>query len=332
MKLLIQVPCYNEESTLGAVLSSLPRTVPGFDSVEWLVVDDGSTDRTVEVARSRGADHVVRLVRNRGLAAAFMAGVDASLKAGADVIVNTDGDNQYCADDIPRLVAPILSGGAEIVIGTRPIAEIGSFSPLKKLLLRAGSSVVRRFSNTCIQDAPSGFRAMTREAAMRLNIYDRYTYTLEMIIHAGQKNLAVASVPIRVNPVTRPSRLIRSVPDYLVKSVVTIFRIFMVYKPFRSFITIGLACFGMGFLLGLRYLRLLWLGEGAGHTQSLILASVLLGVGFQTILSAFLADLLAVNRRLLEDVQYRLRKSGPGSRPAGGGPEPDRPGDGGRRE
>lgn len=311
MKLLIQVPCYNEESTLGTVLSALPREVAGFDSVEWLVVDDGSTDRTVEVARRHGADHVVRLTRNRGLARAFMAGVDASLSAGADVIVNTDGDNQYCADDIPCLVAPILAGKAEIVIGTRPIAEIASFSPLKKLLLKIGTFVVRLFSNTDIQDAPSGFRAMTREAALRLNIYNRYTYTLEMIIQAGQKNIAVASVPIRVNHVSRPSRLIRSVPDYVLKSVVTIVRIFVVYKPFKSFISIGLACLALGFLVGLRYLYLFWLGEGAGHTQSLILASVLLGVGFQTILSAFLADLLAVNRRLLEDVQYRLQKSAP---------------------
>ncbi|HEY5997191.1 MAG TPA: glycosyltransferase family 2 protein [Candidatus Deferrimicrobiaceae bacterium] len=311
MKLVIQVPCYNEASTLGAVLSSLPREVAGFDAVEWLVVDDGSTDRTVEVARSNGADHVVLLPRNHGLARAFMAGVGASLSAGADVIVNTDGDNQYCADDIPLLVGPILAGKAEIVIGTRPIAEIASFSPLKKLLLKIGTFVVRLFSNTDIQDAPSGFRAMTREAAMRLNIYNRYTYTLEMIIQAGQKDIAVTSVPIRVNPVSRPSRLIRSIPDYVLKSVVTIVRIFVVYKPFKSFITIGMACLIPGFLVGLRYLYLLRLGEGAGHTQSLILASVLLGVGFQTILSAFVADLLAVNRRLLEDVQYRLQKSAP---------------------
>jgi len=309
MKLIIQIPCYNEAATLAAALRELPRKVDGFDSVEWLIINDGSTDATVEVAKANGVDHIIGFPRNKGLARGFMAGLEACLALGADVIVNTDADNQYCAADIPALVRPILEGRAEIVIGSRPIAEIRHFSPLKKLLQKLGSSVVRWVSRTDVEDAPSGFRALSREAALRLNIYSDYTYTLESIIQAGRRGMAIVSVPVRVNRELRPSRLVKSIPGYLKKSILTILRIFVVYKPFAFFMSIGAAVFLVGFLLGLRFLYYLFTGGGAGHVQSLILAAVLLGMGFQTILVAFLSDLLAVNRALLEDIQYRLRKN-----------------------
>ena len=307
MKLIIQIPCYNEAETLSVALKELPRQVPGFSSVEWLVINDGSTDRTVEVARACGVDHIISFSRNQGLAKGFIAGLDACIRLGAHVIVNTDADNQYQAADIPALVAPILAGKAEVVIGARPIADIGSFSLVKKLLQQLGSSVVRLFSKTDIPDAPSGFRAMSREAAMRLNVFNDYTYTLETIIQAGQKNIAIMSVPVRVNGELRPSRLVKSIPSYIKKSIVTIVRIFVVYKAFRFFMSVGLLVFSMGFAVGLRFICYYLAGEGSGHVQSLILASVLLGTGFQVMLTAFLADLLAVNRRLLEDVQFRVK-------------------------
>ena len=307
MKLIIQIPCFNEAEALPATLKELPRKVPGFSVVEWLVINDGSTDGTEETARRHGVDHVVNFTNNQGLAKAFMAGLDAGVKLGADIIVNTDADNQYVAADIPALVAPILAGKADVVIGARPVSEITSFSPAKKVLQRLGSAVVRFVSKTEVPDAPSGFRAMTREAALRFNVFNDYTYTLETIIQAGQKNIAITSVPIRVNGVMRPSRLVKSIPSYVRKSLVTIFRIFVVYKAFRFFMSVGLTVFALGFLGGTRYLYLYATGEGGGHVQSLILSSILLGVGFQTILTAFLADLLAVNRRLMEDVQYRVK-------------------------
>jgi len=306
--LIIQIPCYNEEKSLPQTLSELPRHVEGFDKVEWLIIDDGSTDNTSEVAKAHGADYIIRLPRNQGLARAFMAGLESSLRVGADVIVNTDADNQYNATDIPKLIEPILSGKAEIVIGARPISEIEHFSPVKKYLQKLGSWVVRFVSKTDISDAPSGFRAMSREAALRLNVFNEYTYTLETVIQAGQKNMAIISVPISSNKVLRPSRLIKSIPLYLKKSIITIIRIFVVYKPFRFFMTIGIVLFSLGLLLGLRFLYYYITGQGSGHIQSLIFASILLGIGFQTMLVAFLADLQAANRRLMEDVQYRLRK------------------------
>lgn len=308
MKLIIQIPCYNEAEALPATLADLPRQVPGFSSVEWLVIDDGSSDDTAGVARRCGADHLVSFTKNQGLARGFLAGLDACLKLGADVIVNTDADNQYAAADIPLLTAPVLEGKADIVVGQRPIDSIDSFSPVKKLLQKAGSAVVRLVSRTSIPDAPSGFRAMSREAALRLNVFNEYTYTLETIIQAGQKNLAITSVPVRVNRTMRPSRLVKSIPSYINKSVVTIVRIFVVYKAFRFFIVLGLTSFSVGVLAGVRFLYYYFTGDGAGHIQSLIFASILLGVGFQTMLTAFLADLLAVNRRLMEDVQYRVKK------------------------
>lgn len=305
---MIQIPCYNEAETLAITLADLPRELDGFSQVEWLVVDDGSTDRTVEVAKANGVDHIISFSKNQGLARGFMAGLDACLKLGADVIVNTDADNQYNAQDIPRLVQPILDKTAELVIGARPISEIKHFPFIKKRLQTLGSWVVRLASRTEIPDAPSGFRAISREAAMRLNVFNDYTYTLETIIQAGQKNMAIVSVPVRVNDDLRPSRLVKSIPSYLKKSIVTIVRIFVVYKPFRFFMMLGLFAFTLGFLIGLRFLYFYIVTlDGSGHIQSLILASILLGMGFQAFALAFLADLAAVNRRLMEDIQYRLR-------------------------
>lgn len=308
MKLIIQIPCYNEERTLPITLKELPRQVEGFDTVEWLLIDDGSKDRSIEVAKAHGVDHIVKLNQNKGLAEVFLRGLDACVKLGADVIVNTDADNQYQAADIPKLVQPILDGTAEIVIGARPIANIEHFSPIKKLLQKLGSWVVRRLSYTHVPDAPSGFRAISAEAAMKLNVFNSYTYTLETIIQAGNKNIVTTSVPIRVNRDLRPSKLVRSISSYIMNSIVTIFRIFIVYRPFKSFMMIGSALFGIGVLLGLRFLYFYLQGAGEGHVQSVILASVFLGFGFQTMITAFLADLLAVNRRLEEDIQYRLKQ------------------------
>ena len=308
MKLIIQIPCYNEEKTLAVTLSALPRQVPGVDVVEWLVVDDGSTDRTMEVAKANGVDHVVRLLRNQGLAKAFIAGLEASLKTGADIIVNTDADNQYCADCIPDLIRPILEGKAEIVVGARPIDEIKHFSPIKKFLQKLGSWTVGLASNTDIPDAPSGFRAISREAARKLNVFNDYTYTLETIIQAGQKDIPITWVPVRTNEYLRPSRLVRGMLSYTRKSILTILRIFVVYKPFRFFMSIGAVLIALGTLIGLRFLWYYFTVGGSGHVQSLILASILIGIGFQTMMVAFIAELLSVNRRLIEDLQYKSRE------------------------
>ena len=306
MKVIIQIPCYNEEATLPITLGALPRKLPGIESVEWLIVDDGSTDRTADVALAHGVDHLVRLPCNQGLAKSFMVGIEACLKAGADIIVNTDGDNQYCADDIPKLIQPILDDEAEMVIGARPIADIEHFSGLKKCLQKIGSWVVRLASKADIPDAPSGFRAISREAAMRLNVFTEYTYTLETIIQAGRSGMAITSVPIRTNECLRPSRLVRSIPIYIHRSVMTILRIFITYRPFRFFAFQGVVSSGFGFLLGLRFLFFYFTGRGSGHVQSLILAALLLGVGFFLIVAGVLADLIAVNRKMLEDLKWRL--------------------------
>ena len=310
MKLIIQIPCYNEAGTLAIALAALPRVIPGIDVVEWLIIDDGCTDSTVEVALANGVDHVVRQSRNKGLAKGFMAGLDACIKAGADIIVNTDADNQYCADDIPKLIEPILSGRAEIVIGARPIDQIQHFSPLKKALQKLGSWVVRQASKTDIPDAPSGFRAISRDAAMRLNVFNEYTYTLETIIQAGQKNMAIVSVPIRTNGDLRPSRLVKSIPSYVRRSILTILRIFVVYKPVRFFYTLGSIPFFLGFLLCVRWVILYMMGTTRTHIPSLVLAAILLLMGFQLFVFGIFADLLSVNRKLMEDIQTRLRKAG----------------------
>lgn len=306
MKLIIQIPCFNEAETLAIALAELPREVEGFDEVEWLIIDDGCSDATVEVALQNGVDHIVRHTHNQGLAKGFMSGLNACLQHGADVIVNTDADNQYNAKDIPALVDPIVAGRADIVVGARPIETIQHFSPMKKMLQKIGSWVVRVASKTDIPDAPSGFRAMSRSAAQQIMVFSEYTYTLETIIQAGQKNMAIISVPVRVNADLRPSRLLKSIPSYIRRSIVTIIRIFVIYRPFRFFGTLGVIFFTAGFLLGLRFLWYYLIGEGEGHVQSVILSGVLLGIGFQTILVAFLAEMLSANRKLMEEIRFRL--------------------------
>lgn len=307
MKLIIQIPCYNEERSLPVTLGNLPREVEGIDEVEWLVIDDGSSDETAEVARSHGA-HVVAHTHNKGLARAFMTGLEESLRRGADIIVNTDADNQYDAACIPALIRPILEGKAEIVVGARPIELIEHFSFAKKMLQKLGSFVVRMASGTDIPDAPSGFRAISREAALRTNVFNDYTYTLETIIQAGQKNMAISSVPVRVNEDLRPSRLVKSIPSYIFRSLITITRIFVIYRPFYFCFIIGMCFFIPGFLLGLRFLYYLITENSSGHVQSLIFSSILIVVGFQTFILAFIADSISVNRKISEELQYIKRK------------------------
>ena len=308
VKLIIQIPCYNEEATLGVTLAELPQSLPGVDCVEWLIIDDGSLDRTVEVARACGVKHVVQFPYNQGLAKAFMAGVEASVRAGADIIVNTDADNQYCAADIPKLIAPILQGEADMVLGARPINDIPHFSPVKKRLQGFGSWVVRLASNTQIPDAPSGFRAFSREAALKFNVFNEYTYTLDTIIQAGQRGMKVESVPVRTNGYLRPSRLVKSIPSYVQRSLFTILRIFMTYRPLRFFLFAGSVPFSLGFLLGVRWLILYFGGTPRSHVPSLILAAILMLIGFQLWILGLVADLLAVNRKILEDNQLHFRR------------------------
>lgn len=305
-KLIIQIPCYNEQDTLPITLRDLPRELPGIAKVEWLIIDDGSHDDTVRVARDCGVDHIVRHFNNLGLARAFATGLDAALNLGADIIVNTDADNQYDARDIPVLIQPILDGRADIVVGERPIATISHFSGVKKILQRLGSYVVRVASSTSVPDAPSGFRAMSRIAAMQTHVFSEHTYTLETIIQAGRRGLAITSVPIHTNPDLRKSRLISSMLSYVTRSALTILRIFMTYKPLAFFTAFGEAFLGAGILLGLRFLYLYMVGAGAGHVQSLILTVILLNAGFLVIVFGFLADLISVNRKLLERIDFRL--------------------------
>jgi glycosyltransferase involved in cell wall biosynthesis len=310
-KLIIQIPCFNEAETLAVTLRDLPRAVPGFDAVEWLVIDDGSTDATYAVARANGVDHVVRHSGNRGLARAFMTGIEACLARGADVIVNTDADNQYRAECIPELTRPITDGRADMVVGARPISEVAHFSILKKVLQRIGSWVVRVTSRTEVADAPSGFRALSRYCAEHVMVFSTYTYTLETIIQAGRKNMRVVSVAIEVNEDLRPSRLVKSIPSYVRKSLLTIIRIFIVYQPARFFGIIAATLFGAGLLIGLRFLYFYVTDGGRGHIQSLILCGALLTMGFQTLLVAFLADVIAANRRLLEEIRFKIRSNEP---------------------
>jgi len=306
MKLIIQVPCLNEAGTLAIAINALPKQVPGFDTVEWLVIDDGSTDGTAELATQLGVHHVVRHPVNRGLATAFMTGLEACLRLGADVIVNTDADNQYEAQDIPQLTAPILAGQADMVIGGRPISETEHFSWIKKQLQHLGSWAVRMASKTDVADAPSGFRAISRETAMKLNVFNPYTYTLETIIQAGQSNLRVASVPIRTNEDLRPSRLVKSISSYVRRSLVTIFRVFVTYRPLFVFFWLGALFAVPGLLLGIRFLYFYAIGSGGGHVQSLILAALFLILGALSWMSGLLADLIATNRKLLEKINQKL--------------------------
>ena len=307
-KLIIQIPCYNEAETLPITLSFLPQTLPGIHTIECLVINDGSTDNTVDVARAYGVDHIVSFAHHQGLAKVFMAGIEACLHQGADIIVNTDADNQYCADDIARLIQPILLGEADIVVGARPIQETQHFSPIKKYLQKLGSQVVRLASGTQVQDAPSGFRAISRNAALQLNVFSEYTYTLETIIQAGQKGIAIRSVPIRTNRDLRPSRLVKSIISYVKRSFFTILRIFVTYRPLRFFTAVGSIPIVLGVLICFRWLVLYLGGTPRAHVPSLILATILILIGFQLWLLGLVADLLAVNRKLLEDIQLKLRR------------------------
>ena len=308
MKLIIQVPCLNESETLAVALSALPREVPGFDVVEWLVIDDGSTDGTADIARQLGVDHVVRHPVNRGLAAAFMTGLETSLLLGADVIVNTDADNQYEAADIPKLTAPILASEADMVIGARPIDDTEHFGWVKKKLQRLGSWAVRMASHTDVADAPSGFRAISRDTAARLNVFNAYTYTLETIIQAGLSNLRVLSVPIRTNADLRPSRLVKSIPSYVQRSLVTILRIFVIYRPMAVFIWPATLLMLLGGAVSLRFVIAYFRDGGAGHVQSLVIAGVCIMLGALMLVVALLADMISANRKLLERVNVRLQR------------------------
>jgi glycosyltransferase involved in cell wall biosynthesis len=307
VKLIVQIPCYNEETTLPITIRDLPRSLPGVDVIELLVVDDGSSDRTVEVAHALGVHHVVRQKNHRGLAAAFQAGLEAALAAGADIIVNTDADNQYRGEDIARLIEPILAGQAEIVVGDRGVAAVEGFSPLKRLLQRMGSWVVERAAGIPIPDATSGFRAFTREAALRLTVLSDYTYTLETLIQAGARHIAVTYVPIRTNPQTRKSRLIRNTPTFLLLSTITILRFYTMYRPLRVFMTAGGFLIASGLALGGRFLYFYGQSGGAGHVQSLILMAILSIVGVQVCLIGLIADLVRMNRKMAEETLYRVR-------------------------
>jgi glycosyltransferase involved in cell wall biosynthesis len=308
MKLIVQIPCFNEERTLPQTVAEIPRRIPGIHQVEVLVIDDGSTDRTVEVARGCGVDHIVRNIRNMGLARTFRKGMDACLQAGADIIVNTDGDNQYVGADISKLVEPILDGRAEIVIGDRQTHKIAHFSPIKKLLQRWGSGVVRRLSGVQAPDAVSGFRAFSRDAAIRLNIVSSFSYTIETVIQAGKKDIAVASVPVRTNPKTRESRLFKSIPQFIVQQVGTIVRMYAMYQPLRVFFVIGTALSIVGLLPIVRFIFFYLTEGGAGHLQSLVLGGVLLLMGFVTYMIGLVADLISFNRQLIEMTLERMRR------------------------
>lgn len=308
MKLIIQIPCHNEAQVLPETIKALPTSLPGFDQVETMVIDDGSQDGTLQAAQQAGVQHVLRLPGHLGLAAAFTAGLDASLKQGADVIVNTDADNQYNAEDIQHLVEPILSGRAQIVVGDRGVATLAAFSPVKRLLQRLGSWVVGRVSGMDIPDATSGFRAISREAALRTLVLSEYSYTLETLIQAGSRRMPVEYVPIRTNPNTRPSRLIRSIPHYLANSSTTILRAYTMYQPLRVFSILGGLLLAGGLLGVVRFLYYYAIGLGGGHIQSLVLSAGMLIIGFQVFLIGLVADLIGFNRKILEELLYRVRK------------------------
>lgn len=309
MKLVIQIPCLNEEASLPATLADLPRSLDGIDEIEVVVIDDGSTDGTADAARRFGVRHVVRAPVNQGLARAFSAGIDYALRLKADIIVNTDADGQYKGEQIARLIAPILHHEADIVVGDRQPGSLAHFSPFKRLLQVIGSWVVRQLSGTRIPDATSGFRAFSREAALKMNVVSGFTYTLETIIQAGKKQLLVTHVPIDVNPETRPSRLFPGIPAYLLRSTATLVRIYALYEPLRVFTAIGLALLAGASVLGGRFLMFfLFVDGGEGHIQSLILAAVLALAGFQTIMVGLLADLIGSSRRMLEDTLLRVRR------------------------
>jgi len=312
VKLIIQIPCFNEEQTLPQTVRDLPKSIPGVDIIELLVIDDGSCDRTLDVARELGIHHVVCLRQHVGLARAFIAGLEEALRAGADIIVNTDADNQYDADDLPALVAPILEGRAGMVVGDRGVTSLVHFSPTKRFLQRVGSWVVQLAAGLKVPDATSGFRAFSREAALRMTVLSDYSYTLETLIQAGARHLGVVYVPVHTNPQTRESRLIRSIPQYLVVSVITIIRAYTMYQPLRVFASIGALFAGIGMLLGLRFLYYYLIGlstrSPVGHVQSLILAAILVIIGVQIGLIGLVADLIGFNRKLIEQTLYRVKR------------------------
>jgi glycosyltransferase involved in cell wall biosynthesis len=307
-KLIVQIPCYNEAATLPETLAALPRVIPGIDRIEILIVDDGSKDATVQVARTWGVHHIVSFRRNLGLAAAFTAGLQECIRQGADFIVNTDADNQYEAKDIPRLLEPLLAGRADIVVGNRQVANLAHFSPIKRRLQVLGSWVISQASGFENLDATSGFRAITRDAALRTFVLSNYSYTVETLIQAGASRMTVEYVPIRVKANTRPSRLMRSIPQYIRKSGVTIMRSYTMYRPLRVFLALGFAMILIGAIPGIRFLYLFAIGQRLGHIQSLILAAILIIVGFHVLLIGLLADLLSCNRKLLEELIYRVRQ------------------------
>lgn len=308
MKLIIQIPCYNEAETLEIALNDLPKQIQGIDEIEYLIINDGSQDDTVRVAENWGVHYIVNFTKNKGLAKGFLAGIDACLRNGADIIVNTDADNQYCGADIEKLVRPILEGKSDIVIGERPIDQTEHFSTAKKKLQHLGSWVVRKASGTDILDAPSGFRAYNREAAMRLNVTNEYTYTLETIVQAGREKIAMDSVLIKTNAQLRPSRLFGSMFGYIKKSMLTIIRAFIMYKPLQFFTILGSIPFFIGLGTGIRFLVYMYMGKSGGHVQSLILAGTLLMLGFMTYMIGLSADMIAANRKILEDVQYHVKQ------------------------
>lgn len=310
MKLVIQIPCLNEETSLPVTVRDIPKSINGIDEIEVLVIDDGSTDKTVEVAKSLGIKHIVHFNGNKGLAKAFIAGLNKALELDADIIVNTDADNQYCASDIEKLVEPIINGRADIVIGSRPVEKIKHFSLLKKVLQKLGSWVMRLLSSTEVKDAPSGFRAFSRNAAIQLNVFDSYSYTLETIIQAKAKELSIECVDIAVNPELRKSRLFKNMYIYIVRSIFTMLRMFIVYRPFRFFAIFGGIFLLNGLILSGRFLYYYANGDGRGHIQSLIFAAIFLLSGMQIGLIAILAELVSINRKLLEDIQKRIKSDG----------------------
>ncbi|MGN0437435.1 MAG: glycosyltransferase family 2 protein [Lachnospiraceae bacterium] len=308
MKLIIQIPCYNEAETLEIALNDLPKKIDGIDAIEYLIINDGSKDNTMEVARNWGVHYIVDLKRNKGLAKGFMAGMDECLRQGADIIVNTDADNQYCGEDIEKLVRPIIEGKADVVIGERPIDDTAHFSPLKKKLQHFGSWVVRKASKTDIPDAPSGFRAYSRAAALQMNVINEYTYTLEQIVQAGRDKMAIISVPIRTNAELRPSRLFSSMFGYVKRSMITIIRAYIMYRPLKFFTVLGCFPFLAGLALGIRYLIFFFQGHGSGNVQSLILCSLLIMIGSLIWVLGLMADTISANRKIMQDVQKRVRK------------------------
>ena len=308
MKIIVQIPCYNEEDTLPQTVRDIPRDIEGADVVEVLIIDDGSSDRTIDVAREIGVDHIVKNTCNKGLARTFLVGLDACMRLGADIIVNTDGDNQYCGECIKKLVAPILKGEADMVVGDRQTDHLAHFSPAKKKLQKLGSFVVRTLSKTSVPDVVSGFRALSRDAALQMNIVSSFSYTIETVIQAGKKNLAVTSVPIRTNPKTRESRLFKSIPDFIRNQVATIVRMYTMYQPMRVFFYIGCLMILAGLIPSLRFLFYFVNGEGSGHIQSLIFAAIMFIVGFQVFMIGLMADVISFNRRLIEETLLRVRR------------------------